>query len=329
LGRVSRDRRKLPIKTPLRDFKVVHPDPTYLSDLESLKVYILEELNVKNLILSSDAGTLVNLRAEPDMSRLGKRLRDQRVPVVNALQALTQEQLQAFLDKGEIDILGNVLNLEDVKVIREFKGDSRYEPGFAADAVTMLDCHVDEELRNEGLAREVINRVQKLRKKANLAPGDPVEIFYAVSAGKSHPDPAAAPSETTVTVEILERAIKTMADYIRAATKIPLIPVQYRSKGSTLRTQHANIDGVTLELWVNSPSFSFDDVNLAKEFSSEPQFVEDVITAVVSRDYFREKANLSTTNGKLTFVLNGRPVELVLGTHFYLSAYERVARLTQ
>ncbi len=81
----------------------------------------------------------------------------------------------------------------------------------------MLDCFVDEEMRSEGLAREVVNRVQKLRKKGGLQPGDPVEMFYCVIS--AHP-----PSENAVPLEL---SIESRADIIRSATKVPLLHSKY------------------------------------------------------------------------------------------------------
>lgn len=123
------------------------------------------------------------------------------------------------MEKGQVELLGHALTTEDIKVVRKFKGDERYEADFSEDgALTMLDCLVDEELRNEGLAREVINRVQKLRKKAGLQPGDPVEVFYSIGSTNG-PD--------GLTPAVLEAAIVARADYIKQATKLPLVHTKY------------------------------------------------------------------------------------------------------
>jgi len=329
LGRVGRDRKKLPIKTPLRDFKVVHSDAQYLADLETLKPYLLEELNVRGLTLTTDTGSFVTLRAEPDRERLGKRLRKEMGAVATAIQALTQEQLKVLLEKGEIEVLGHALTTEDVKVIREFKGDSRYEAGFSEDALTMLDCLVDDELRSEGLAREVINRVQKLRKKAGLLPTDPVEIFYTVS---SIPSSSSTPADAAVTPATLEAAIEARADYIKTATKLPLVNSKFRTNPSvTILHEKTAVESVALDLAIVSCCFAFDPSMYGKEFASEPQLVEDIKTAVLSMDYFRAKKQISENNGKLNFVLNGRPIELVAGQGLYISAFEksRFANITQ
>ena len=76
LGRVLRDRKTMPLKYPLPELVVIHKDQQYLDDVKSLESYVLDELNIKTLTLSSDkANYNVSLRAEPDHKTLGFRLK--------------------------------------------------------------------------------------------------------------------------------------------------------------------------------------------------------------------------------------------------------------
>lgn len=84
----------------------------------------------------------------------------------------------------------------------------------------MLDTQLDEELRSEGLAREVINRVQKLRKKAGVQPGDPVEVFYSV--GEITVD-----DKTPLSPATLSAAIVAREPLIFAATKLHIVASTY------------------------------------------------------------------------------------------------------
>jgi len=314
LGRVSRDRKKLPIKTPLLELKVVHSDAQYLADLETMKPYILEELNVRNLVLTGDTDTFVSLRGEPDRDRLGKRLRKD-LAVSQAIQAFTQEHLKELLSKGEIQVLSHTLTTEDIKIIRDFKGSSRYEPAFAESALTMLDCQLDDDLRSEGLAREVINRVQKLRKTAGIQPGDPVEVFYSVGE--------VTDEKATLTPATLSAAIIARESMIYSATKLHVVPSTFRTtRGGTIVHQKTEVDGVALDIWVASCNFAFNTAHLSREYVNEPQLLDDIKTAVISRDYFRLKTNITNSGGKLDFVLNGRPIELHIGREFFYTAQD-------
>ena len=76
LGRVLRDRKTMPLKYPLPELVVIHKDQQYLDDVNSLKSYVLDELNIKKLTTSSEkADYNVTLRAEPDHKTLGFRLK--------------------------------------------------------------------------------------------------------------------------------------------------------------------------------------------------------------------------------------------------------------
>ncbi|CAB4040221.1 isoleucine--tRNA ligase, cytoplasmic, partial [Paramuricea clavata] len=76
LGRVVRDRKTLPIKYPLPEVVVIHQDNQYLQDAKSLESYIIEELNVKKLTVSSEKDKYgIYLKAEPDNQTLGRRLK--------------------------------------------------------------------------------------------------------------------------------------------------------------------------------------------------------------------------------------------------------------
>lgn len=76
LGRNIRERKTISLKVPLRTFIVIHHDKQYLSDLESLKSYIIDELNIRDLVLTSDEAKFdVEYRAQADWPVLGKKLR--------------------------------------------------------------------------------------------------------------------------------------------------------------------------------------------------------------------------------------------------------------
>ena len=76
LGRVLRDRKTMPLKYPLPELVVIHKDQQYLDDVASLQAYILDELNIKSLTMSTQKAEYnVTLRAEPDHRTLGSRLK--------------------------------------------------------------------------------------------------------------------------------------------------------------------------------------------------------------------------------------------------------------
>eukprot|EP01111_Echinosteliopsis_oligospora_P006899 TRINITY_DN2135_c0_g1_i3.p1 TRINITY_DN2135_c0_g1~~TRINITY_DN2135_c0_g1_i3.p1 ORF type:complete len:1138 (+),score=324.53 TRINITY_DN2135_c0_g1_i3:43-3456(+) len=309
LGRAARDRRKLPVKTPLMDIRVVHPDIHTLTALGSLQNYIVEELNVRTVSLTSEEGTYVSIRAEPEREPLGKRFKKLASDLGKAIQALSHGELKDFLAKGSIDILGNSLSPEEVRIVREFKGDkTRYEAAWSSNILTILDCYEDEELKSEGLYREVVNRVQRLRKKAGLQPGDPVELFYQVGENNNN--------------SALAKSIKTHQAKLFTATTVHPIPYSERTLPAVnLLTEKYEVDGEKLELSLANYAFHVNPVILKQKYGAD---AEDVATALLSRDYTRTADSLQGNQGIIKFVLNGKPVELKEGEDFFRTAAQKL-----
>ncbi|CAN9296691.1 unnamed protein product [Alternaria alternata] len=186
LGRICRDRANKGLKIPLKTLVVIHPEQQYLDDIKSLENYILEELNVRDLVLSSDEEKYnVQYSASADFSVLGKKLKKDAIKVKKALPNLKSQEIKDYLKSGEIVVDGIKLEAEDLMVKRGLAKDSSnkdQEFNTDNDVLILLDVASYPELEQEGLAREVIRRVQDLRKKAGLVPTDDVGMEYRVLA---------------------------------------------------------------------------------------------------------------------------------------------------
>ncbi|KAF5283434.1 hypothetical protein FQA39_LY04810 [Lamprigera yunnana] len=184
LGRVLRDKNTLPIKYPLPEVIVVHQDLDYIADIKLLESYILPELNVRKLTLTTDKSKFgITLRAEPEHKVLGLRLKQDFKAVTAAIKALTDSEINEMVKKGHRDILGNRIELSEVRLI--FKANditsSKFDVLSDNDVVVLLDATPDTSMQEEGIAREIINRIQKLRKKAHLVPTDEISVIYKAS----------------------------------------------------------------------------------------------------------------------------------------------------
>jgi isoleucyl-tRNA synthetase len=184
LARVSRERRSIGLKTPLKTLVVIHHDPQYLDDVKSLQSYITEELNVRDLVLSGDEASYnVQLSVTADWPVLGKKLRKDMARVKKALPDLTSEQVQEYLQNKEILVDGIRLEEGDLVVRRGLHEDAtskHLEINSDNEVLIILDSEMHPELAQEGLAREIINRVQRLRKKAGLQATDDVKMEFQV-----------------------------------------------------------------------------------------------------------------------------------------------------
>ncbi|KAL5507433.1 ILS1_2 [Sanghuangporus vaninii] len=183
LARAIRDKFTLSLKTPLRELIIFHSDEQYLADVQPLQRYIQSELNVQDIIFTSDetrAG--VKFRAVADWAVLGKKLRRDLVRVKNALPSVSSDAVKAYMDTGKLTVDGIELVAGDLTVQRyvdmQDSADA-YGSNSDNDVVVLLDVQVHSELQGEWLARELVNRVQKLRKKAGLQATDDIDVFYS------------------------------------------------------------------------------------------------------------------------------------------------------
>jgi len=230
----------MPIKYPLPEVVVIHKDQQCLDDIRSLEKYILEELNIKEVTLSSDKASYgVALRAEPDHKTLGLRLKGAFKPVMAEIKQLSDQVLTSFLDGEKLVIQGHDIVAEDIRIMYSFAGEKskelseKYEADSAGDILVMLDTTPDEEMLEEGVAREVINRVQKLRKSAGLKVDDKVTMYYKVTPQDHN----------------LSKIITKFSDYIQTSSKTPIRPMTTDPKTS-LKKESYDLKGAKLELVV-------------------------------------------------------------------------------
>ncbi|PKK64920.1 hypothetical protein RhiirC2_809863 [Rhizophagus irregularis] len=221
MGRYIREKNNIGLKTPLKELIVIHSDSQYHSDILSLKNYIIEELNVKNLVVTSEEDKFgIKYRAEADWKVLGQKLKKDAVKIKEALPKLTSEQVKEFVKNGEITINGIKIFEEDLQVVRYFEdANSHYETNNNKDVLILLDIQVYQDLQEEGYAREIVNRVQRLRKKAGLQPIDPILMYYKL---------------TKDTENRIEKVLQSQSDFIVKVLKRPLLPISEKSESSEI-----------------------------------------------------------------------------------------------
>ncbi|NXI56672.1 SYIC protein, partial [Chloroceryle aenea] len=237
LGRVIRDRKTIPVKYPLKEVVVIHQDPEALENVRSLEKYVLEELNVRQVTLSTNKDKYgVRLRAEPDHMVLGKRLKGAFKAVMAAIKELKSEQLEKFQETGSIVVEGHELHGEDLRLMYTFDqvagGSAQFEAHSDAQVLVLLDVTPDQSMVDEGVAREVINRIQKLRKKRNLVPTDEITVYY-----RSHPEG-----------DYLDTVIKEHRDFIFATIKAALKPYPVPTSKEILIHETTQLKGSELEI---------------------------------------------------------------------------------
>ncbi|HSJ64859.1 MAG TPA: isoleucine--tRNA ligase [Gemmatimonadaceae bacterium] len=177
LGRAAREDADIKVRQPLARLVCVVPggDPERLAELAPL---LATELNVKAVEWVSSGADFVRLEARPNFRALGKRFGKRTPLAAQAVAALTDEALRAF-ERGEdvaLSVEGESFLLlpEEATIVRRASGalTVKEEQGYFA----ALDTAVTPELRQEGLARELVSRIQRMRRDAGFAVSDRILV---------------------------------------------------------------------------------------------------------------------------------------------------------
>jgi isoleucyl-tRNA synthetase len=178
LGRAARAQAKVKLRQPLRKAVVVASDAER-DAIERLSEVVASELNVKELDFVRSEAELVSYRVKPNYRSLGPRFGKNMPQVAAAIEALdaggVAEQLEAGAEVGiAIDGKEHTLSADDVNLVMEpLEG---YQVEAEAGHAVALELDLDDELRREGLAREVVRAVQEARKQAGLEVSDRIEL---------------------------------------------------------------------------------------------------------------------------------------------------------
>ncbi|MEO8576180.1 MAG: isoleucine--tRNA ligase, partial [Gemmatimonadales bacterium] len=211
LGRAAREEAEIKVRQPLARMVCVVPHQATASrsgstELESLVPLLSSELNVKQVSFLTSADELVKLEAKANFRALGKKFGKNTPLAAAAVGALSSEALMAFERGEELAIsVGNesrTLDPDDLTIIRTASGDMTVKE--ASGYFAALDSVVTPELRMEGLAREVVSRVQRMRKDAGFAVSD--RIVLAIG-GTAELEEAVRAHKARIADEVLAREI--------------------------------------------------------------------------------------------------------------------------
>ena len=214
-------RRKVNIKVrqPLHVLMVPVLDEHQKESIEAVKQLILNEVNVKDMkFVDNTAGILVK-RIKPDFKKLGPRYGKIMKALAAAIQQMSQDDINAFEKAGtftlQVDGQEAVLERADVEIISEDI------PGWLVAnegrLTVALDITVTDELKKEGLARELVNRIQNLRKSSGFEITDKVNITLASSAEM---DGAVEAYQEYIKSQVLANNLVVTAEPISDATSL-------------------------------------------------------------------------------------------------------------
>jgi len=240
------------------------------------------------------------------------------------LNNLGREEVLEYLKSGKVNINGYDIFEGQLKIAKQFNQKYASNEGLGCDSSldmsVMLDMVIDDNLKQKGMAREIVNKVQKLRKSAGLNIDDHVEIFYKVSQ-----------------VGLLTSVVNENLDTIRASLKTAFLCADSHHQPQFIKiaeTEYANPENESelITLTICSPNVSFDFVKLTAKYghlnTEKVNFVNDVKSFVYAHSQEALRKKVDTGAGKLRFRLNDQDVELTLREDFYYSALDLSKRST-
>ncbi len=176
LGHALRSRHELKVRQPLRSVTILTHDPAVRLAVAAHNDLIADELNVLSVDVASDETGLVELSCKADFKKLGPQLGPRMKEVANAIAALESSDVSRLLDGAQLEVEGLTISAEDVLVQRVARDGVVVET--AGPLAVALDTSLDNDLVVLGVAREVISRVQGLRREHDLAVSDRIALTW-------------------------------------------------------------------------------------------------------------------------------------------------------
>ncbi len=177
LGRVARNSEKIKIRQPLRELLVISKNNDEIEMIKEYSELISQETNVKNIAFSSEEEKWVDLLVKPNAKILGPKLGNKMKTIIDRFKSLEIKTFSEVEEKGGIEIDGVWIDISSLIIERKPKRKGAIQS--LGHYTIWLDTNIDDQLLAEGLAREFVNRVQKLRKELNFEVTDRILIYFS------------------------------------------------------------------------------------------------------------------------------------------------------
>jgi isoleucyl-tRNA synthetase len=173
-----RKKEMIKVRQPLQRVMIPVLDATFKAEILAIEDLIKAEVNVKEIELLEDASGVLIKQIKPNFKALGPRFGKDMGLIAKEIQSFSQEQINELDKAGELTITSSgksiTLTVEDVEI------SSQDIPGWLvanSNGITVaLDITISEELRKEGIARELVNRIQNIRKDSGFEVTDKIKV---------------------------------------------------------------------------------------------------------------------------------------------------------
>ena len=219
-----RQKEKIKVRQPLQRIMVPVLNKDQRNEIEAVADLIKSEVNVKEVELMDDASDILVKQIKPNFKVLGPKFGKDMKIVANVINALEKEDIHKIEQKGELTIALNdksiKLQLSDVEITsQDIEG---WLVASSGSLTVALDITINEQLKNEGIARELVNRIQNLRKESGYAVTDKINLKIVKDG-------------------FIEKAIASNEDYLKSETLTKELKyVEHLDKGTTVAFDDVN-----------------------------------------------------------------------------------------
>ncbi|MGJ1318983.1 isoleucine--tRNA ligase [Sphingobacterium spiritivorum] len=170
------------VRQPLNKILVPVLDNAFQEKVEKVKDLILSETNIKDIEFITDTTGIIKKKIKPNFKALGSKVGKDMKLVTTAINNLTPDLISALEKEGSIALADTpyTITTEDVEIIAE--DVEGWQVANLAKLTVALDVHITEALKKEGLSRELINRLQNLRKDKGLEVTDRIKVTLTSDA---------------------------------------------------------------------------------------------------------------------------------------------------
>ncbi len=173
-----RKKTKIKVRQPLQKILIPAIDRAFIEQVDKVKSLILAEVNVKEIEYISDTSGIISKKVKPNFKLLGKKLGGKMKAASELIQHLSNSDIQQLEQNGHFDIHleGETFNilLEEVEIISD---DIQGWLVASNNGITVaLDIHISEALKQEGYAREIVNKIQTERKESDFEVTDKIVL---------------------------------------------------------------------------------------------------------------------------------------------------------
>jgi isoleucyl-tRNA synthetase len=166
MGRAIRSRHQIKNRQPLQELTVVIRDSNRSELVLDMASLIKDELNIKTVTVSDNEDSFVTVSAKPNFKKLGKAFGPQMKQAAVEIEKLTHAQIRGMEAGATVDVCGKTLTIDDIEIRRRRREGVEVE---TFGGITIgLNTAVSPELLQEGHAREIVNRIQTIRKNSDF-----------------------------------------------------------------------------------------------------------------------------------------------------------------